>query len=244
MVSSTALAVGSVRVARTTIQEDSKQWKIKLTINYGSLPHLAHIPMVLSFTPTAIYERYVDDSTGDTPARRVVRLRNQATIDLPMDVGFADMSGKMFKITKFKFKLSRGAGFEAGEYTLKIHKASGGVVGRPIKLRLEGKNKVINRKAIEFKAKAPKPKSKPDPSDMPEPSGPRAAEDSGPDLSDIEDISDEEAAAIKADGPPGAKKRSSGCGCEVVGEPAQGQLGLLLLAAVALALVFVRRRSS
>jgi MYXO-CTERM domain-containing protein len=244
-----ARAAGSVRVASSTVEEAEGVWKLKLTMDYGSMPHIAHVPMVLSFTQTTLFERFVDDTTGDKPATRNVPLQNQTPIDLPMDVGFADMSGKMFKVTKFSFKLTREAGFEAGEYTLKVRLASGAAMGQPIRLRLNGNNKVINRKAIEFSASAPKPKPKAAPQDDPTDDGkPRAAEDSGPDLSDIDDITQSEADAIReADGPPGAKKRDSGCGCEVVGAPGPanglgGKLGLWALAAIALALVLIRRR--
>jgi hypothetical protein len=249
-----AAAAGSVRVASTSVTEADGVWKLKLTIDYGSMPHIAHIPMVLSFTQTTLFERFVDDTTGDKPATRNVPLHNQTPIDLPMDVGFADMSGKMFKVTKFSFKLTRDAGFEAGEYTLKVRLASGGPMGQPIRLRLNGDNKVINRKAIEFSASAPKPKPKAAPQDDPAEDGkPRTAEDTGPDLSDIDDISQSEADAIReADGPPGAKKRDGGCGCEVVGAPAGGDagklggrlggtVGLWALAAIALGLVLMRR---
>jgi len=245
MMTTLAHGRGSVRVAKSTVNEDDGTWRLKLTMNYGSMPHLAHVPMILSFKQTTLYERYLDDSTGDTPATRRVPVRNATSIDLPMDVGFADMSGKMFKITKFKFKLTREVGFEAGEYTMKVRLASGGALGRPVRLKLNGNNKAINRKSLAFGSPPAKKKSKssePAASEMPEPSGPMAAEDVGLDLSDIPDISDEEEARLTAEAPPSEKPKQGGCGCGVVGEPGPGQLGLWVLSAMMLGLVLLRRR--
>ncbi len=242
-----AAAKGSVKVASTTVKESDGTWHLNLTIDYGAMPHLAHVPMVLSFTQTALFERYVDDSTGDKPATRVIPINNGVPIDLPMDVGFADMSGKMFKVTKFKFKLTRDAGFEAGEYTMKVRESAGGAIGTPVRLKLEGDNKVVNRKSMDFAAPAPKPKpSNEAATAQPEPAGPTAAEDAGPDLSDIPDISDAEADRLsEADGPPSEKPKQGGCGCEVVGagdgSPAL-PLSVLAFAAMLLGLVLMRRR--
>lgn len=222
LVTSSAFARGSVRLNKTKITEDDGEWKLSFTVDYGSTPHLAHVPMVFSFKQTTLYERYVDDTTGDDPAVRRVPVQNATPIDLPMDVGFSDMSGKMFKVTKFKMKLTREHDFEAGEYQLKVRLAAGGAVGRPIKIILDGKNKVINRKSIEFSAPPPKKgkeNGKPKEQDGPQPaSGP--AEDFGPDLSDIPDISDAEAEAIEdANTPDGVEPKQGGCGCELPGSP-------------------------
>jgi MYXO-CTERM domain-containing protein len=239
-----AFARGSVRVSKTRVKEKDGEWKLKFTVNYGSKPHLNHIPMVFSFKQNTLFERYVDDSTGDTPATRRVPVHNATPIDLPMDVGFADMSGKTHKITKFKMKLTREHDFEAGEYTLKVRLASGGAVGRPIKVTLDGNNKVINRKSIAFTAPEPKKgktNEEPKEQDLPEPKS-GAAEDFGPDLSDIPDISDSEAEAIEdANTPDGVEPKQGGCGCEVVGQSASTHASWALVALGA-ALALRRRR--
>ena len=240
LVTSSAFARGSVRLNKTKVVEDDGEWKLSFTVDYGSKPHLAHVPMVFSFKQTTLYERYVDDTTGDDPAVRRVPVHNATPIDLPMDVGFSDMSGKMFKVTKFKMKLTREHDFEAGEYELKVRLAAGGAVGRPLRITLDGKNKVINRKSIEFSAPPPKKgreDGKPKEQDGPEPaSGP--AEDFGPDLSDIPDISDAEADAIEdANTPDGVKPKQGGCGCEQAGSsapPSAAWVCVALGAAVAL----------
>lgn len=241
-----AFARGSVRIAKTRVQEKDGEWKLKFTVDYGSKPHLNHIPMVFSFKQNTIFERYVDDTTGDEPATRRIPVHNATPIDLPMDVGFADMSGKTFKVTKFKMKLSRDHDFEAGEYTLKVRLAAGGQIGRPIKVTLEGNNKVVNRKSIEFSAPPPKKgkegSSKPSDQDLPEPrSG--AAEDFGPDLSGIPDISDAEAERIEeANSPDPVEPKQGGCGCEVVGTSAPTPQGWAAMIALGLAVALRRRR--
>lgn len=245
-----AHARGSVKLAKSTVEEKKGKWKLKFTIDYGGMPHIAHIPMVFSFKPTALYERYLSDETGDEPATRTVPINNGTPIDVPMDVGFADMSGKMFKVTKFTVPLTRKADFEAGEYKLTVRLAAGGKVGRPITVRLKGKNKVVNRKSISFTADSPKKKKSNDPpkQDLPTDEGPRAAEDSGLDLSDVDDISDEEAKKLLAQDNPGVdpvEPKQGGCGCEVVGDtpPAHGHRWAWL-ALMGLAIPIVRRRRS
>jgi MYXO-CTERM domain-containing protein len=243
LLSTTASARGSVKLTTKRVKEDKGIWKLKVTLDYGGTPHMGHIPMVFSFKQKTLYERYVDDTTGDDPATRRVPRQNATPIDLPMDVGFADMSGKIFKITKFKMKLSREHDFEAGEYTLKVRLASGAAVGRPITVTLNGNNKVINRKAIEFKAPEPKKgksNDKPD-QDTPEPrSG--AAEDMGPDLSDIPDISDAEAEEMENKGPDGVEPKQGGCGCETVGTAPSAPRAAWPLLMLGLVATIARRR--
>jgi MYXO-CTERM domain-containing protein len=245
-VSSSALARGSVRVAQSTITEADGEWKLKFTIDYGAMPHLAHIPMVFSFKQTAIYERSMTDETGDKPVERTVPVQNATPINLPMDVGFADMSGKMFKITKFGMKLTRDADFEAGEYTLTVKLAAGGTLGQNVRLMLRGKNKAVDRRSMVFEAKPPPKKNGAKEAAATDDGDgkPKAAEDYTSDLSGIEDISAEEAAAIQdPDAPPPVEQKQGGCGCRVAGQPpVEG--GWLLALAVGAALTLRRRSRS
>ena len=238
LVAGPLMARGSVRVAQTSVTEDDGEWTLKFTIDYGGEPHMPHIPMRFSFKQTSIFERYTDDTTGDKPATRTVPVQNAVPIDLPMDVGFSDMSGKTFKITKFKMPLTRDAGFEAGEYSLTVRLVSGGTMGGTIRIRLNGNNKVINRKAITFEA--PPPKEKPKSDNKPEESGPtkpRAAEEYGPDLDDIPDVAPGE----DPDAPPAVPPKQGGCGCVLVGGEAQPNSTWLSLLALG-ALWTLRRR--
>ena len=80
---------------KSTVEEDSKgRWKLKFTIDYGKKPHIGHIPMVFEFKQTAIYERYVDDNTGNTPATRTVPVRNAEPKYENVDVGFSNSKGE------------------------------------------------------------------------------------------------------------------------------------------------------
>ena len=141
-------------------------------------------------------------------------------------------------MTKFSIKLSRRNDFEAGEYELSVKESgSGRKIGRKIRIKLNGKNKVINRGSLDFSSKKAKPApEKPDEdAGKPEPEPVGAAEDMGPDLSDIpDDVGDD-------DGPDGTKvePKQGGCGCEVAGAPAD--LGWPA-AAILLGIPLLRRR--
>ncbi len=208
-----AVAAGSVKLIKSTVQEDSKgRWKLKFTIDYGKVPHIGHIPMTFSFKQTAIYERYTDDDTGSTPATRTVPMRNAEPNNLPVDVGFSNSKGEMFRVTKFGIALSRRNDFEAGEYELTVRESSGRKIGGKVRIKLQGKNKVINRGSLDFGSPKPRAKSKPKPEVDPEESRVRGpAEDMGPDLSDIPDVVDDD------DQPDPVRPKQGGCGCHVVG---------------------------
>lgn len=229
-----ALAAGTVKVASSTVEEDAGRWKLKFTIDYGKTPDLPTIPMVFEFKQVVLYELSLTDEHPDKPIERRVPVQNATPINLPMDVSFSDVSGTMHRVTKFTMPLTRDADFEAGEYELTVRLARGGTLGGKQRIILRGKNKVINRKSISFEADAPKPKPKSNLPENPggEDAGPMAAEDLGPDLSDIPDDPGDET----IDGPPPVEKKQGGCGCRVAGAPSPvWGWGSLLLAAVPLA---------
>jgi MYXO-CTERM domain-containing protein len=233
-----AFARGSVKVTPSTVEEDEGTWKLKIQIDYGGKPDLGLVPMVFTFKQTVEYERYVDDTSPDTPLERSVPKPDAVPNAVPVDVSFSDPgTGEMFSTTKFNIKLRRDADFEAGEYDLTVKLSNGGQIGSTQKLKLKGKNKVQNRKSMDFGSGDNGPK--PDPKPKPEPGSEErvgAAEDQGPDLSDIPDSSDD-------DGSDGGKvkPKQGGCGCRVVGAgEAGGGLALLLLGVV----VAARRRRS
>src|SRR3990172_1499646 len=70
LVAGPLLARGSARVAQSSVDEKDGEWTLKFTIDYGGEPHMPHIPMRFSFKQTALFERFVDDTTGDKPATR------------------------------------------------------------------------------------------------------------------------------------------------------------------------------
>ncbi len=238
-----AQARGTVQLHTPVVKEDDGTWKLRFTINYGSVPHMAHIPVIFSFKPTAIYERALTDASPNKPVRTRKPIVNGIAINVSDQIGFADMSGKLFKITKYKTKLTRRADFEAGEYDLTIKLVGGGTLGRRMHVKLQGDNKAIDRRAVVFTAKAPKEK-KPEKKSWEEPENdgkPRAVEDMGPDLSDIPDLPDEDVEP-QVKGPPSEDPKQGGCGCHQVGSlPPSGLawLGPLVLGA---GLVLRRRR--
>src|SRR4051812_47454088 len=62
-----AHAGGTVSIASLSPTESDGRWKLNMTINYGSTPHIGHIPMLFIFTPTVLYERALLDASGDRP---------------------------------------------------------------------------------------------------------------------------------------------------------------------------------
>jgi MYXO-CTERM domain-containing protein len=235
--SSSALALGTVQVASSTVDEDDGRWKLKFTIDYGKAPDLPTVPTVFEFKQVVLYELSLTDEHPDKPVERRVPIQNATPINLPMDVSFSDVSGNLHRITKFTMPLTRDADFEAGEYELTVRMSRGGTLGNKMRIILKGKNKVINRKSISFEADAPKPKPKSAPDMGSEDTGPKAAEDLGPDLSDIPDDPGDETTG----GPKPVDKKQGGCGCRVAGTPAPAW-GWASLALAALPLMRRRRR--
>jgi MYXO-CTERM domain-containing protein len=231
-----ALAAGSVTLASREPVEEDGRWKLKMSIDFGGIPQLPHVPMIFAFTPTVLYERALTDKSPEKPVINRMPLSNQQGINESMDVGFADASGKIFKITKFDFVIRRDHGFEAGEYELKIKREDDGVqMGQTIRLILKGDNPVVDRRAIVFAGD--KPKSK------------KVDADKKDDDKKDEDKKDEPAAADEKKTGDGEEKtggdvpkvppKQGGCGCEVAGDPARPGAALAALGIVA---VFARRR--
>jgi MYXO-CTERM domain-containing protein len=233
-----ALAAQSARAEKTTLQEVDGRWRLKLTIDYGSIPDIAFIPMIFDFEPVTYYERALTDESPEKPVLNKKQLQNMKHINESMEVGFSDGTGKAFKVTKFDFAIRRDRGFEAGEYKLIIKIAdTGKQVGQPIRLTLEGDNPIVDRRAISFvgeKAggeKKDKPKSKHADTDVAksdEPTGDPAPSSDG--------------APADAEPPPAVEPKSGGCGCEMPGASAPAPFAALGIALVGL--VGLRRRRS
>lgn len=232
-----AFAAPSAKAEKTTLTEVDGRWRLKLTIDYGSIPDIAFVPMIFDFEPVTYYERALTDESPKTPVLNKKPLQNMKHINESMEVGFSDGTGKAFKVTKFDFAIRRDRGFEAGEYKLIIKIAdSGKQVGQPIRLSLEGDNPIVDRRAISFvgeKADGDKkpPKSKHADTDVAksdEPSGDPAPSSDG--------------APVDAEPPPPVEPKSGGCGCEVPGAAVPTPFAAVGLALVGL--VALRRRRS
>lgn len=237
------LAAGSINFTRRELNESQGGWRLAMTIAYGGKPHLAHVPMRFSFTPTAHYERYLDDAHGDKPQIRKVALTGQMPLVQIIDVGFSDPSGKIYDRTRFEFVITRAHNFEAGEYTVTVHRPDGVQIGRQQKLVLKGDNPVIDRRTISFvDTRAPKKKeeekaeeakaAEPEPAQEAEAAKqePEAAmgDFEGEELEEAEEgegLGDIDAAKV----PPSAR----GCGCRTAGAPTSSGMGLSVLGFVA-----------
>ena len=235
LVSRDANATGSVSLStREPVEVDGK-WKLVMTIDFGSIPHLPHIPMLVVFTPTVHYDLSLTDKSPEKPVLIKQPLQNQQPINEGLDVGFSDASGKIFKITKFDFVIRRDHGFEAGEYDLKIKREDDGVqLGQTLKLTLKGDNPVIDRRAITF---AGEKKSKKDDAKKEDVKKDDAPKENETPLENAEPRPEDIAPA-----PPPVEPKQGGCGCVVAGESAPGSAAAL--AALALgAAVSLRRRT-
>ncbi|MGK4003541.1 MYXO-CTERM sorting domain-containing protein [Sorangium sp. So ce1036] len=241
-----AHAAGSVSIVDRSPKENDGRWKLKMTINYGGTPHLAHIPMLFSFTPTVHYERALTDQSPDKPILNRIPLHNQQSINESMDVGFSDGSGKIFSRTKFDFVLRRDRGFEAGEYDLVIKRASDGVqVGSKQKITLLGDNEVIDRRAIVFTGTKKKTDDKAEKDGAEEGDAAEKAPESEPAEADAEAPSDEamSEAAPPDEAPPPVEPKQGGCGCRLAPDEDATPLALPLVALGAVAALARRRRA-
>jgi len=145
-----ALAAGSITYAKKDIAESNGGWHLQMTLVYGGKPNTPHVPMRFSFTPTAIYENYLDDAHGDRPQKRTIPLVGQMPINESVDVDFSDPRGKLFDRTRFDFTVTRAHNFSAGEYSVTVHRADGAQVGTAQTVRFTGDNPVIDRRSISF----------------------------------------------------------------------------------------------
>ncbi|AKT42006.1 MYXO-CTERM sorting domain-containing protein [Chondromyces crocatus] len=234
-----AVAAGTVNIADRAPEEDDGRWKLKMTINYGSTPHMAHIPMIFAFTPVAHYERALTDQSPEKPILNKIPLKGQQSINESMDVGFSDGSGKVYTTTKFDFVLRRDRGFESGEYELKITRVSDGVQMGPMqKITLKGENPVIDRRAIVFageKKKDKKEEKKAEPELEKTGDAAEGAEDPGAGA-------DADAAGeTPIEAPPPVEPKQGGCGCRTAGGAPEGGAAL---AALAFAGLLLRRRTN
>jgi MYXO-CTERM domain-containing protein len=161
LVSSSALGAGRVEWKSKTLKEsDSKSWTIELSIFLSRAPDMATLPMRFSFMPVVYYERALVDGR-DGPQIRQVPLQGKPPLVESVDVGFLDPgTGQIQKRTKFSFKVTRGHGYEAGEYDVTIKDGrTDATIGQTTRLIFDGENEVIDRRAMVFggeKKKKPK----------------------------------------------------------------------------------------
>jgi MYXO-CTERM domain-containing protein len=231
-----ALAMGSVRLTNPDPVEVDGRWKLNFTIDYGSIPQIPHVPVIVSFEPTVLYERALTDKSPEKPVINKIPLSNQQGINESLDVGFADASGKVFKVTKLDFVIRRDHGFEAGEYSVKMKREDDGVqLGQTFRLVLKGDNPVVDRRAMVFAGDKPRSKK----ADADKTDDAKDEKKDEPASTDEKKPNDGDAKAA-GDGPPPVPPKQGGCGCRTAGGDAPAGTAL---AALGLALaVGVRRR--
>jgi MYXO-CTERM domain-containing protein len=152
VIAASARAGGRVEWKTKTLKEsDSHSWTVDVAIYLNKAPDVNTLPMRFSFQPVVYYERALLDGK-DGPQERKVPLEGKPPLVESVDVGFMDPgSGKVEKRTKFTFKVTRGHGFEAGEYDVTIRDGrTDAPMGSPTHLIFEGENEVIDRRAVVF----------------------------------------------------------------------------------------------
>jgi len=234
--SRSAFAGGTVTATPAVLEEVEGQWKLKLKIDYGSMPEQQYIPVLFGFEQVVLYERSYTDEGGDKPVLNKKSLVNQPLINVDQVIGFSDGTGKLFKGTNFNFAIRRDRGFESGEYMVTIKKSDGGAaLGQKFRITLKGDNPVVDRRAISFVGDKPKKKEdKPKPAATADPSTENASADVP--------AGDDTSSTGSGEPPPPVDPKQGGCGCKVVGEPHQAGLNSLLLGVGAVGLALHRRR--
>jgi MYXO-CTERM domain-containing protein len=117
--------------------------------------------MRFTFQPVVYYERAMMDGK-EGPQERKVPLEGKPPLVESVDVGFLDPgNGQTQKRTKFSFKVTRGHGYEAGEYDVTIKDGrTDAPFGAAAHIVFEGDNEIIDRRAIVFSGEKKKEKAK------------------------------------------------------------------------------------
>lgn len=233
-----AFAAGTVTPSKTDLEDGgSGSWKLFITIKLGKKPPTAHRPIRFIFTPLTIYETFLDDSRPGEQTRSIPQGKDVAPLVETMDVSFGDVQGNLWDSTKFDFIIKRDRGFQAGEYQVELRDDENKTIGRSFKLKLGGKNEVIDRRAMVFAASDKKKKEKPE--EKKDEAAPEEKKDSPiPPPSETKEEKKEQGAQP----PPEVQPKQGGCGCQIPGgSEAPGSLAAVSILAVALG--STRRRS-
>ena len=250
LVAGTAAAWGRVewKTKNLKARSDNNAWNIELKVYLSRAPDFANMPAKFEFQPTVYYERAMVD--GDKLIERKVPLVGRQPLIESVEIGFLDPgSGQIQKRTRFSFKITRGHGFECGEYRVTIRDGRNGqILGTPVNIVLGGENEVIDRRSIVFSGerKKDKDKDKAKDSDAGDPASedPDTANEAQDESSAEPETAESEPAAEEpgpeADAPPPVEGKPGGCGCRLgSARPSSTALGGLLALGALLAL---RRR--
>jgi MYXO-CTERM domain-containing protein len=248
LVAGTAGAAGRVDWKSKTLKEsDSHSWTIEVTFYLNKAPDVATMPMRFSFQPVVYYERSLLDGK-EGPQLRQVPLAGKPPLVESVDVGFMDPgNGQIQKRTKFSFKVTRGHGYEAGEYDVTIKDGrTDQSFGTAAHVIFEGENEVIDRRAMVFSGEKKKEKAKEgDDNDKGEGGGGESASHGSKQL-------DESDPAFWEGGPkkksPGEEEEGvepkRGCGCRLADSGFSSGTGAVGLSLLMLGAARRRRRAA
>lgn len=224
---SPALAANQVTPAKTQLEDSGSGWKLMVTIKLDKKPLLPHQTYRFLFKPVVIYETFLDDSRPGEQTRKLPQDKNIEPLIESLDVGFADASGTVWQTTKFDFTIRRARGFEAGEYRVEVRDSDNRAVGQPFNLTLNGKNEVIDRRAMIFTGEKKKKEAPVEKPEEKKEDAPPAAVASSETPAETEPKPEEAPAP-----PPAAQPKQGGCGCEIPsGAPSGEALGAVMVAA-------------
>jgi MYXO-CTERM domain-containing protein len=243
LVTGSAAAGGRVEWASKNLKprNNNNAWEIDLKIYLSRPPDFANMPVKFEFQPLVYYERAMVD--GDQLIERKVPLQGREPIIESVDIGFLDPgTGTIQRRTRFSFKITRGHGFECGQYKVTIRDGRNGqLLGTPVNLTLGGENEVIDRRSIVFTGERKKKDKDADAGDHDK----EAQQSGGAD----DEKKDESSAApapaepetrgedpdYEADAPPPIKEKPGGCGCRLAAtsQPSMAVGALLALGALA-----------
>jgi MYXO-CTERM domain-containing protein len=250
LVADMAMAYGRVQWGPRTVKprSDGNSWNIELKLFLPRAPDFANMPVKFEFRPTVYYERAMVD--GDKLIERKVPLHGREPIIKSVDIGFLDPStATIQKRTRFSFKITRGHGFECGEYRVTLRDGRNGqIIGTPTNMILGGENEVIDRRSIVFTGEKKKKKKDDKKDESREAAGSEESDAAGQDESagdqgDPEYASDAEDPDYTpdADKPQTIKEKPGGCGCRV-GKSRGDVSSLLGFLALGALLAFRRQR--
>jgi MYXO-CTERM domain-containing protein len=246
LTASLAAAYGSVKWKSTRLKESESggSWHIDLTINLPSTPDLPTIPAKFKFQQKTVYERYLDDAHKDKPVVRKIPTPGKQPVIEGSDIGFLDPSlGKIQKRTRFSFKITRGHGFEAGEYQVTITDTrKGAQLGGTTRLILEGDNPVVDRRSMIFASEDPgKEKKKKEEEERKKKAEMMSATGNEPEENEEwwPEVTEEE----EYGRPPPEEEKPGGCGCRSAGGAARPEPALLALGLLGVVVARRRRRA-
>lgn len=247
----TAGAAGRVDWKSKTLKEsDGHSWTIEVTIYLAKAPDVATMPMRFSFQPVVYYERSLLDGK-EGPQLRQVPLVGKAPMVESVDVGFMDPgNGTIQKRTKFSFKVTRGHGYEAGEYDVTIKDGrTDQSLGSASRIVFQGDNEVIDRRAMVFSGEKKKDKAKEgegEDKDKGEGGGGGESESKGKKQLDENDPAFWEGGPKKKTPAEDEYEvdQKRGCGCRLAGSGLSDRAALLGVSLVGLAALRRRKRAA